>query len=246
MVGAELPFAGHPTIGTLWYCANHYLPKEVLRQETGDRWIPITLNAKAGKIEAGYNPRTGFAKASIPQDVHIHTETLTQTSLLSSQPALRQFAGQIQERLPLVSIVKGMTFALIELPSVETLGSVHLPQAHPDVALDEGWMPSFVGTFYFCRIRNASAPRHTEKLRVRMLQENIEDPATGSGSAALGSYLALQRKEAGEFRFEITQGIERGQKSEIVVTVTVIEEGKVDKVVLEGTAVQVMKGKLEV
>jgi len=82
-----------------------------------------------------------------------------------------------------------------------------------------------------------------------MIEESFgEDPATGSAACGLAAYLALKDGlEDGEYAFEIEQGWEMGRRSEIGVRVKLDAVGKgVDRVELEGKAVLVMQGSIEV
>ena len=70
-----------------------------------------------------------------------------------------------------------------------------------------------------------------------------EDPATGSAASALSSYLSLQRKRAGRYKYYVTQGVEMGRPSTIEVAVRK-EGGAVRKVSIGGQSVPVMRGTL--
>jgi trans-2,3-dihydro-3-hydroxyanthranilate isomerase len=74
-----------------------------------------------------------------------------------------------------------------------------------------------------------------------------EDPATGSGAGPLGIYLALQSAlPGGTPHFFIDQGIEMGRPSEIEVTVERAADGKPSGVRVAGSAVLMMQGHLPV
>jgi len=87
-------------------------------------------------------------------------------------------------------------------------------------------------------------------IRSRMIEGSLEDPATGSAASSLSSFLTLTSKLEGIHRFVITQGVEMGRKSDILVDVVSKlnpEYGRVvDKIWLSGRAVQVMKGTVTV
>jgi predicted PhzF superfamily epimerase YddE/YHI9 len=86
------------------------------------------------------------------------------------------------------------------------------------------------------------------KVRTRMFWgAGLEDAATGSAACALSAYLAKRiGGSPGSKRFELLQGVEMGRCSEISVTVDVGGRNEVLGVVLEGAAVKVMEGWLEV
>jgi PhzF family phenazine biosynthesis protein len=221
---AEVPFAGHPTIG-----ASHYL-LHITSQNVN------AVITKAGRIPISLDAQTRNVKAEIPQNFHLHSVTFP--SPLNGKEN------------PTTSIVKGMSFIFALLPDLETLGrtreSLHLNTYDPS-PLDEGWKIGLIGTMFF--VPQGEDEFGRKRYRTRMFGSR-EDPGTGSASSALGCYLALQEEKSrgkGPFKFAFTQGVEMGKKSEIDVEVTRDDKGTgIEKVVLSGAAVKVMQGTLEV
>jgi trans-2,3-dihydro-3-hydroxyanthranilate isomerase len=88
-----------------------------------------------------------------------------------------------------------------------------------------------------------------DRLRARMfapLSGTMEDPATGSASAALGAYLvSLNPRADGDFAITIEQGVEMGRPSEIHLAVRK-SQGKVESVKISGRCVTVMRGVLQI
>jgi PhzF family phenazine biosynthesis protein len=218
---AEVPFAGHPTVGTAHYLLN------TLSLPTS------TIITKAGAISVSSDPEIKAVNVQVPQDFHIHD--VTYTSDLLGQPA------------PTVSIVRGMSFILVQLPDLATLakasenlnGDTYNPSA-----LDEGWREGLSGTLYFVQMGREESGR--EVYRTRMFGWR-EDPGTGSASCALGCWLAGQEGRE-KSRYMFVQGVEMGRRNEILVEVDAgREKGEgVQILVLSGRAVGVMEGKLEV
>ncbi|KAF2083200.1 Diaminopimelate epimerase-like protein [Saccharata proteae CBS 121410] len=258
---SELPFAGHPTIGT----ACHVLSQLASSAPWygGQRSVIGTLITKAGKMELQYFPKTHLAKASIPHEVHVHQSTISREQLSKWQPglgaAVERNTAQLPEHWPIVSIVKGMAFALISLDSLQTLGRVATGAFTPEASLDAGpWHESFLALMFYVRLPDAdvatpvapaaaaaAANDGTQHFRTRMIQGPLEDPATGSASAALAAYLTLEQGVAsGVTKYGFTQGVEMGRKSEIGVEVTLDEDRSIKTVDLVGGAVQVMEGRI--
>ncbi|KAL2195374.1 hypothetical protein P885DRAFT_70481 [Corynascus similis CBS 632.67] len=256
----ELPFAGHPTIGSAY----------LVQQHLG--WTHVdTLQTKAGPIRIESLP--GQVKAAIPHAVHIHQQTLggiLEKSLSITGAA--EVADAITKGLspdtdiraaelaaPVVSIVRGMSFVLVRLPSLEHLSRIssanRIDFGKVPELLDRGeWQESFVSRYYYVPQGEeegsaADDGSHSWKLRTRMVELGFEDPATGSAACTLASYLTVKSEAVNGARFEITQGVEMGRRSEIVVDAVALKDGesgevKIKELFLGGTATVVMNGSI--
>lgn len=224
----ELPFAGHPTIGTACYALG-----ALARNAANGR-----LLAKAGPIELQY--ADGVAKAAIPHDVHVHTEhVFGADDLLEAQPALKDTSVLA---IDTVSPVKGMNFVCVELPDLESLALPHITGCEPAVQLDRDWAHGFIGLYLYVRLPGSSPG--SMMLRTRMIEIAFEDAATGSAACGLSSFLALKSRQK-VTSFAITQGVEMNRESNIGVEVTLNDDCRaIQTVQLSGSAVQVMEGTL--
>lgn len=249
----ELPFAGHPTIGSAYLVLNHL------------KWAHVdTLLTKSGPIRIA--SAGGGVQAGISHAVHVHGQTLR--GLLDAAPAqMEKVLGPALSDDPAVrnaeldgrpvSIVKGMTFLLVELPSLEHLTTVTKSnrmdfEAIPGL-LDKGdWEGGFVARYYFVPTKTPKAEggKLAWQIRTRMVELGFEDPATGSAASTLASYLAIREKPALSAAFEITQGVEMGRESQISVEVLPEDTGngqfRIKDVRLGGSAVVVMSGSISV
>lgn len=246
MTSKELPFAGHPTVGTACYVLSR------TAEERGiiDGVIEAGFQLKAGPVGLRYDVAKKTAKAAIPHDVHVHKKRWSRDELFKLQPGLaaayEKGEANMQEDYPIVSIVKGMTFVLIELESLETLGKVSLAGQRVEIyGLDQGWNETFIGKYFY--VRTGKSKSGAMQVRTRMIEGPLEDPATGSAASDLVAYLSLNEGKAGEtLKYEIVQGVEMGRKSEIFIDVVMAKDGRIETVYLEGGAVQVMEGRLTV
>lgn len=253
-IESELPFAGHPTIGTAYFVLQHL------------EWSFITtLTPPAGPIHISTTPSGVSAK--IPHDVHHHDHTLRILYELGDKsvtaqihPALHPDATIRAAELdaPIFSIVKGMTFLLVALPSLghlaqvgEAASSRRLDLANCVSLLDAGsWGSGFVARYYYVAQATAEGEDgvRVETVRARMVELGFEDPATGSAASALGCCLSLgEGRELGRTRYRVTQGVEIGRTSEIELEVDTGEGdgGRgVKEVRLGGEARLVMSGTL--
>ncbi|KAF3033020.1 hypothetical protein E8E12_000986 [Didymella heteroderae] len=246
MTSQELPFAGHPTVGTACYVLSRTAEERGIR----DGVIEAKFQLKAGPVGLRYNVAKKTAKAAIPHDVHVHKTRWSRDELFKLQPGLAAAheKGEIkaQEDFAIVSIVKGMTFVLVELESVEALAKVSLAGKSVQIdGLDQGWNETFIGTYFY--VRTGKSASGATQVRTRMIEGPLEDPATGSAASDLVAYLSLNEGKAGEtLQYELVQGVEMGRRSEISIDVVMAKDGGIETVYLEGGAVQVMEGKLSV
>ncbi|KAK5242163.1 hypothetical protein LTS06_011699 [Exophiala xenobiotica] len=245
---AEVPFAGHPTVGT----ANYLLRMLDLQNDSNPALNQVkALQAKAGRFGITLDQAVNGTRVAVAHDVHIHAD-----HPFADQPFFDRYQS------PVVSIVKGMTFILARLPDLETLARQTKNLLGPENtytshhALDQGWRTGIVATYvsdlygqlllllllplplllfpdvltivpwtkFFVDLgvidNSTQTQTQTRDLRTRMFGSR-EDPATGSAASALASYLALQTGRAGRYKYRLTQGVEMGQNSQIAVEVSV-------------------------
>jgi len=105
---------------------------------------------------------------------------------------------------PVVSIVKGMTFALVDLTEAPEVFAALQPGQAPEVELDKDWSPSFVGCLYYIVVGMAEQEGEPtiHNIQARMISHGIEDPGTGSACSALACYLALNPRSSSETKEE--------------------------------------------
>ncbi|KIL93681.1 phenazine biosynthesis protein [Fusarium avenaceum] len=239
----EINFAGHPVIGTGHAIFGRFLPS--LKDQKASLTTHILTNA--GPVELKYDPTPGFVTAEVPHNIHIHHHPTTLQQLVETQPGLKSHLSTMQPSFPAISIVKGVTYTLADFSSHPEIFLGLEPGPSQTTELDDGWSPSFTGAMYYIQ----SSPYKeddviVQRLRVRMIAINLEDPACGSGSCALSVYLALQKGGSGaKFRFLIEQGKEIGRDSSIKVDVILNDQGTgVAHIFLAGQATPVMEGTL--
>ncbi|RAK98727.1 PhzF family phenazine biosynthesis protein [Aspergillus ibericus CBS 121593] len=239
----EMEFAGHPIIGT-----GHLLFQE---SAASSQTSNLTVLTKAGPVPLAYNRARRLVHATVPHNIHIHQQEATLDQIRAVQRGLNPAAdlNNVKDTHPVVSMVKGVTYALVDLTERQELFAALVPGESPKLNLDEGWSPSFTGVMYY-HLLNTRAERDSDvmvwDLRVRMIAINLEDPACGSGGCALSAYLALSRgDESRVYRFNIDQGEEMGRDSRIIVDICLDEEGRrVSEVRLAGQATVVAEGKI--
>ena len=221
---AELPLAGHPLIGTATYLLK-ILKENVTQFDTKGGPVPLHIDEVNGNV-----------KAQIPQAFVIHKDYTFKSKL-----------NDIDN--PVVHLLPGMNFILVELPSIEVLGkageegngSLTEKCFSPELYIGADNKGGLIGTKYFTSTGKDESGR--QKYRTRMISF-IEDAGTGSACSALACWLA-KRSGDGEWKYLFEQGVEMGRKNDISVDVNV-KGGEIEKVVLSGAAVLVQEGTIQV
>lgn len=254
----EIPFAGHPSVGSASWLLVHR-PKD----EQAARPAEALLATLAGlRIPISRAPEFGenHVKLVIPQDRHEHAKWFPLDKLLELHPSLTPFLETQQKNengFPIVSIVKGMTAVQVPLPSVEALarastasGPAWIPatSARNGGYLDDGWDHDGPVAVYMYVPNVEDQDLKTRVIRSRMFYMSREDPATGSAAAGLVTTLALRGdRSVTESTFTIVQGVEMGRRSVMGFKVTLAQGGEdkgngISKVELSGQTVFVSEG----
>lgn len=232
----EMPFAGHPNVGTGF----------VLARMAGDPPEHYTFEEAAGLVRVHIS-RDGAgvicgARISAPRALSL--DVAVPTELVAACAGLPEGDILTQLHHPLVASV-GTPFVIAEVASLEALA-----RASPDLAAFRGaaaQLPALAERFnlYLYARRGEEVLR----LRTRMfapLSGVLEDPATGSAAAALAALLtSLAPGENVDLHYDIDQGVEMGRPSSIVASARKTGEGPVLATVA-GNCVPVMRGSLEV
>ena len=225
----EMPFAGHPTVGTAIAIAK-------ARGLSGE--ITLELNAGLFPVRVEINDATSFAEFQNP---NLPAQIGEAPSADALEKALGLPPGALDRgnHAPR-SVGAGVTF-LYACASLE-----HVRQARVDssawaaLALDK-----IVGVYLYA----ASGDSPEAAYHARMFAPDagvLEDPATGSAAAALPGQLALAGAAPnGENRWQIEQGYEMGRPSQIYAT-AVAENGVIQSVRIGGYAVPVQSGRIAI
>ncbi len=232
---AELPFAGHPNVGTGYVLARRDPnPPEHLVFEEIAGLVRVHIQRDAAKQIIGARisaPRALSIDVAIPTDVIAACTGLTEDDVLTTA------------HTPLVASV-GTPFVIAELASLEALS-----RASPDLGAFRDAVERFPGMqSRFAVHLYVRLDGDATRLRARMfgpLVGVLEDPATGSANAALAALLtSMAPGENVDLTYDIAQGVEMGRPSRIVATARKTAEGPVTATVA-GSCVPVLKGTVD-
>ncbi|KAF8962115.1 hypothetical protein BDZ97DRAFT_1826444, partial [Flammula alnicola] len=219
---AELPFAGHPTVGSGWYL--------ISENPTRDS---VTLRTKAGDIPVSFEHSSGRVSLRVPTDFKVHPPCAhPRVKVLQPRLVSSDYVNGIDGAEVVASIVKGMTFLLVKLTSEDALARLQ-PSPEPLTVPGLGEWGGFVGLYAFYE-------REDEVIRTRMFDGTLEDPATGSAASTLGGWLGKQRGE-GAHKIEIYKESRWKEERDRCVR-AYWEDREILKIELGGRAVEVMEG----
>jgi len=231
---AEMPFAGHPTVGTGALLAELKAPAS-----RGDGEALVVLEEEIGIVRVGVRLRSGgapfaeFDAPKLPEDVGALPAADRVAAALGLIPAEIGFENHRPTKYS-----AGNTFAFVPVASLEAIGKARATLQH--------WAPlQGQGAFLYCR----QAVHTTSSFHARMFAPEhgiAEDPATGSAAAAFAGVIhRFDTLPDGLHKRVIEQGYEMGRPSEIELSLN-IEGGKLGAVRIGGHAVRVAEGMIEV
>lgn len=229
----EIPFAGHPNVGTAFVLARLGTVfgrgvSDVMRFEEGAGLVEVEILRRDREVVG--------ARFQAPQPLEIGPEIATST--IAACASLDAHDVATTRHQPVFASV-GLPFAIAELRSIEALG-----RATPNAAAFRDAhqrYPNPIDRFsLFLHARAGEA-----RVRARMfapLSLVLEDPATGSASAALGGLLSSLAPSAEPFQLTIEQGVETGRPS--LIDVRVERDGARRRILVAGECVPVMRGQI--
>ncbi|TCD14407.1 PhzF family phenazine biosynthesis protein [Oricola cellulosilytica] len=209
----EVPFAGHPNIGTAFVLAT---------RDTAARG-PLTEGAvfdePGGVVRVRLTRENGVVTGAVIEAPHSLQKLGNVDSKLAARCLGLAERDIVSDRItPCVASV-GLPFAFLELRSLEALGAITPDVAAFRDAADAG--PRTVDGFAVCAFVVMEENEPVTLVRSRVLSplgHPAEDPATGSASGALAALLSeVESREGGVFR--VTQGVEIGRPGEIGVEI---------------------------
>jgi trans-2,3-dihydro-3-hydroxyanthranilate isomerase len=227
----ELPFAGHPTVGTA----------VLLAHIDGGKGGELILGENVGPVVCTVrsDPEGGHAQFQIPrlpESVGSVRDIGKLSAALGLSPEVLGF-----ERFTPENWSAGNAFSFVPVRDLAVLG-----RARPDSArwADAVGPNDPAGVFLFC----PQEPGRPGTFRARMFAPGLgvtEDPATGSAVAAFAGVLAAQMPPGdGEHTVAIEQGVEMGRPSVLELGM-MLDGGRLTHATVGGDAVLVSEGMIE-
>jgi trans-2,3-dihydro-3-hydroxyanthranilate isomerase len=223
----ELPFAGHPTLGTAWVIREHLAP---------GRPAEVSLELGVGRVPVGFEPAPGGGELAWLSAPPVALGARIGADVLA--PLLGLARDDLDPALPAQLASAGPSFAIVPLRRREALARVRVDPLRY-LAFAEGGAAT--GIYLFAR----EAEDPANQVRARMFFESAglrEDPATGSATACFGAYLLAHRVYGAALRVRIEQGVEMGRPS--LLHLDAREQGGAAQIRVGGRVIESARGEL--
>jgi len=220
-IGYELPFAGHPTLGTAYVLAG-------MRQSRD-----IVLDVKVGKIPVRFTEGDGgmFGEMTQREPEFGFVHNADEVAAVTGLPP-----GAIDASLPIQTVSTGVAFAIVPIISLASFAKLHVDQARILTYLER----TATHQFYFVS-RETKDP--AARLHARMQFIGGEDPATGSAAGDAAAWMVRYGIAQPGEQVLIEQGIEMQRPSRIFVRAS-RAGSRVHDVRVGGNVVEVIRGEV--
>lgn len=195
----ELPFAGHPVIGTAYALLEFF---DVRGDETGI----LRLRTKVGVIPVTREGRDVWMTQNPPEFLARHADLAAVARLVNLTTA------DIMSDLPVEDVSTGNRTMIVPVKTLEAVA-----RARPDGGLMIERLPrDLLGIYIFSlQTTQPGVAVHTRFFAPHV--GILEDPATGSAAGPLTGYLLKHRVFGDRFEIENEQGVEMGRRSRILM-----------------------------
>ena len=230
-VEAELPFAGHPTLGTSLY---------LYASDSNAKPAEVILDLKAGKIPVRFTPNSenaGHERVDGQVFGEMRQRDPEFGTPLSREDVARVIGitvDEIPSEWPIQPVSTGLTFTIVPFRNRKTLSDLKFSY----IQAAEFLKKTGANFFYFL------CPERREgrlEARARMFFYGGEDPATGSAAGCAASWMVQHGVAKSDEQVVIRQGVECRRPSEMHVRAK--REGeRVTDVRVGGYAVEILRG----
>jgi trans-2,3-dihydro-3-hydroxyanthranilate isomerase len=221
-VQEELPFAGHPTLGTAFH----------LRGSSGAGEITLDLNV--GKVPVRFEETPGQPVFGEMTQMDPEFGPRHDREAVARAAGLKD--GAIDPSLPIQTVSTGVPFTMVPLRGLENMRELNV-----DLRSSADYLERSGGKFFYFVTRQAVDK--AARLHARMMFYNGEDPATGSAAGCAAAWMVANGVAKPEERVLIEQGVEIHRPSRIFVRAS-RRDDRVVNVRVGGNVVETVRGEL--
>jgi trans-2,3-dihydro-3-hydroxyanthranilate isomerase len=204
-VREELPFAGHPTLGTAF----------ALRGNSGAGEVVLALNI--GKVPVHFEERAGEPAFGEMRQIDPTFGMQHEREAIARATGLA--ASDFDDSLPIETVSTGLPYTVVPLKSLRIMQNLHI-----DLSRATEYLAKTDGRFFYFVTRETVDAE--ARLHARMLFYNGEDPATGSAAGCTAAWMVAHGVAKPDERVLIEQGVEMKRPSRIFVRASL--DGKHD------------------
>ena len=214
----ELPFAGHPVLGTA-FALQRRNPKESL----------ITVQVSQGPIQVRFTGTSAMMLQQDPEFLELH-EAAVIAPMLGLNP------GDLVANLPVQNVSTGRPNLIVMLKTMAAMKSVRFNWP----ALREYFAQGDVQRGIYLLTRDTIDI--ASLVFARKLTPRLEDPATGSAAGCAAAYLVKYNLAPSGITVKMEQGHLMGRPSELLLSAVKQSGGEVKQVQVGGSSVLVLEG----
>ena len=221
-VEEELPFAGHPTLGTAFALRNGNATSEVVLELNVGK-VPVRFEQSPGQ------PIIGEMKQVDPVFGVVHErEALARATGLNPE--------DFDPTLPIQTVSTGLSFTVTPLKSLAVIQKIRV-----DIQRAGEYLQNTGGKFLYFVTRETVDP--AAGLHARMFFYNGEDPATGSAAGCTAAWMVAHGVATPDQHVLIEQGVEMQRPSRIFVRASK-QDNRIVNVRVGGNAIEVIRGEV--
>ncbi len=226
----ELPFAGHPTLGTA------SVLQTIVPEACANNAVTLALNV--GPVPVRFEPAAANSLAIFAEMTQRDPEFGAELNPVEVAPLLGLASHDLDPALPPQVVSTGTPFAIVVLKSLEALQRLKVDREKATQGLRER------GARWFYVLTSALVQNENgAKYRARMQFEGGEDPATGSAAGCAIAYLVARGAAPSGLRVHLRQGVEIGRPSDLYLSANKLSAGVAD-VRVAGSTIHVANGQL--
>jgi len=236
----EVPFAGHPNIGTACTLFDEGLLADgpMAGQQDNVESCELVFEEGAGLVSISVGRTHGVTRARLKAPVPLSLGAAVPVELLADALMLSPDDIVTTAHQPQVASV-GLPFVIAQLRGEQALARCKISLPGFDAIAEHDVMPDL---YVYCKRDDDRALQ----CRVFAPLDGVpEDPATGSANcAAVGLLASIDTKPEGQLDYQIVQGLEMGRPSALEASV-LKKNGQVDTVMIGGASMVMMRGEIE-
>jgi trans-2,3-dihydro-3-hydroxyanthranilate isomerase len=231
-VREELPFAGHPTLGTAFALRGRGDTDLGDTKKTGAKEVVLELNI--GKVPVTFEDKAGAPAFGEMTQINPTFGMQHEREAVARAIGLR--VQDFDDSLPIETVSTGLPYTLTALKSLAVIQNLQI-----DLNRGSEYLAQTGGRFFYFVTRETVAS--DARLHARMLFYNGEDPATGSAAGCAAAWMVAHGVAKPEERVLIEQGMEMKRPSRIFVRAS-RSDNRVVNVRVGGNSVEITRGEL--